>query len=188
MASLCEDIVKHYEEFRQYEQTGKAMIVAYSRPIAIKIYRRILEMRPVWSDKLAVVMTSGNKDPEDWRAIIGNDSHKKELEKRFKDNDSSLKIVIVVDMWLTGFDVPSLSTMYVYKPMSGHNLMQAIARVNRVFGDKQGGLVVDYVGIASALKTAMNDYTYRDRKIMVIRMWLKPPIRSFRRNWTFAVI
>ncbi len=82
------------------------MIVAYSRPIAIKIYRRILEMRPVWSDKLAVVMTSGNKDPEDWRAIIGNDSHKKELEKRFKDNDSSLKIVIVVDMWLTGFDVP----------------------------------------------------------------------------------
>lgn len=164
VASLCEDIVKHYEEFRQYEQTGKAMIVAYSRPIAIKIYRRILEMRPVWSDKLAVVMTSGNKDPEDWRAIIGNDSHKKELEKRFKDNDSSLKIVIVVDMWLTGFDVPSLSTMYVYKPMSGHNLMQAIARVNRVFGDKQGGLVVDYVGIASALKTAMNDYTYRDRK------------------------
>ena len=159
VASLCEDIVKHYEEFRQYEQTGKAMIVAYSRPIAIKIYRRILEMRPVWSDKLAVVMTSGNKDPEDWRAIIGNDSHKKELEKRFKDNDSSLKIVIVVDMWLTGFDVPSLSTMYVYKPMSGHNLMQAIARVNRVFGDKQGGLVVDYVGIASALKTAMNDYT-----------------------------
>ena len=148
----------------QYEQTGKAMIVAYSRPIAIKIYRRILEMRPVWGDKLAVVMTSGNKDPEDWRAIIGNDSHKKELEKRFKDNDSSLKIVIVVDMWLTGFDVPSLSTMYVYKPMSGHNLMQAIARVNRVFGDKQGGLVVDYVGIASALKTAMNDYTYRDRK------------------------
>lgn len=146
------------------EQTGKAMIVAYSRPIAIKIYRRILEMRPVWGDKLAVVMTSGNKDPEDWRAIIGNDSHKKELEKRFKDNDSSLKIVIVVDMWLTGFDVPSLSTMYVYKPMSGHNLMQAIARVNRVFGDKQGGLVVDYVGIASALKTAMNDYTYRDRK------------------------
>ena len=164
VASLCEDIVKHYEEFRQYEQTGKAMIVAYSRPIAIKIYRRILEMRPVWGDKLAVVMTSGNKDPEDWRAIIGNDSHKKELEKRFKDNDSSLKIVIVVDMWLTGFDVPSLSTMYVYKPMSGHNLMQAIARVNRVFGDKQGGLVVDYVGIASALKTAMNDYTYRDRK------------------------
>ncbi|MDE7005415.1 MAG: DUF3387 domain-containing protein, partial [Alistipes sp.] len=164
VASLCDDIVKHYEEFRQYEQTGKAMIVAYSRAIAMKIYRRILEMRPAWSEKLAVVMTSGNKDPEDWRAIIGNDARKKELEKEFKDNDGPLKIAIVVDMWLTGFDVPSLATMYVYKPMSGHNLMQAIARVNRVFGDKQGGLVVDYVGIASALRKAMNDYTIRDRR------------------------
>src|SRR5574344_2138522 len=162
--SLCGDILSHYEEFRQYEQTGKAMIVAYSRPIAMKIYQRLLELRPNWKEKLAVVMTSGNKDPEEWRPIIGNDSHKKVLEKRFKDNDSLLKIVIVVDMWLTGFDVPSLSTMYVYKPMSGHNLMQAIARVNRVFGDKTGGLVVDYVGIASALRKAMNDYTIRDRK------------------------
>lgn len=162
--SLCDDIVSHYEEFRQWEQTGKAMIVAYSRPIAMKIYERLLAMRPSWSDKVAVVMTSGNNDPEEWRKVIGNDSYKKELEKRFKDNDSPLKIVIVVDMWLTGFDVPSLSTMYVYKPMSGHNLMQAIARVNRVFGDKTGGLVVDYVGIASALKKAMNDYTLRDRK------------------------
>ena len=162
--SLVGDILDHYENYRQYEQTGKAMIVAYSRPIAMKIYHRILELRPAWSEKLAVVMTSGNKDPEEWREIIGNDAHKKELEKRFKDNDSPLKVVIVVDMWLTGFDVPSLSTMYVYKPMAGHNLMQAIARVNRVFGDKQGGLVVDYVGIASALKQAMNDYTIRDRK------------------------
>lgn len=162
--SLCDDIVAHYEEFRQYEQTGKAMIVAYSRPIAMKIYNRLLAIRPAWRDKVAVVMTSGNNDPEEWRKIIGNDSHKKELEKQFKDNDSPLKIAIVVDMWLTGFDVPSLSTMYVYKPMSGHNLMQAIARVNRVFGNKTGGLVVDYVGIASALKKAMNDYTLRDRK------------------------
>ena len=162
--SLVDDIIGHYEEFRQYEQTGKAMIVAYSRPIAMKMYHRILERRKEWKEKLAVVMTSDNRDPEEWRSIIGNDSYKKELEKRFKDNDSPLKIVIVVDMWLTGFDVPSLSTMYVYKPMAGHNLMQAIARVNRVFGDKQGGLVVDYVGIASALKQAMNDYTIRDRK------------------------
>ena len=161
---LVEDIVGHYEDYRQFEQTGKAMIVAYSRPIAMKIYRRMLDLRPEWKDKLAVVMTSGNKDPEEWRAIIGNDSHKKELERQFKDDAGQLKIVIVVDMWLTGFDVPSLSTMYVYKPMSGHNLMQAIARVNRVFEDKQGGLVVDYVGIASALKRAMNDYTVRDRR------------------------
>lgn len=164
ISSLVEDIVGHYEDYRQFEQTGKAMIVAYSRPIAMKIYRRMLELRSEWRDKLAVVMTSGNKDPEEWRAIIGNDSHKKELERQFKDDAEQLKIVIVVDMWLTGFDVPSLSTMYVYKPMSGHNLMQAIARVNRVFEDKQGGLVVDYVGIASALKRAMNDYTVRDRR------------------------
>lgn len=164
ISSLVEDIVRHYEDYRQFEQTGKAMIVAYSRPIAMKIYHRMLELRPEWRNKLAVVMTSGNKDPEEWRAIIGNDSHKKELERQFKDDAGPLKIVIVVDMWLTGFDVPSLSTMYVYKPMSGHNLMQAIARVNRVFEDKQGGLVVDYVGIASALKRAMNDYTVRDRR------------------------
>ena len=164
ISSLVEDIVGHYEDYRQFEQTGKAMIVAYSRPIAMKIYRRMLELRPEWRNKLAVVMTSGNKDPEEWGAIIGNDSHKKELERQFKDDAGPLKIVIVVDMWLTGFDVPSLSTMYVYKPMSGHNLMQAIARVNRVFEDKQGGLVVDYVGIASALKRAMNDYTVRDRR------------------------
>lgn len=164
ISSLVEDIVGHYEDYRQFEQTGKAMIVAYSRPIAMKIYHRMLELRPEWRNKLAVVMTSGNKDPEEWRAIIGNDSHKKELERQFKDDAGPLKIVIVVDMWLTGFDVPSLSTMYVYKPMSGHNLMQAIARVNRVFEDKQGGLVVDYVGIASALKRAMNDYTVRDRR------------------------
>ena len=164
ISSLVEDIVGHYEDYRQFEQTGKAMIVAYSRPIAMKIYRRMLDLRPEWKDKLAVVMTSGNKDPEEWRAIIGNDSQKKELERQFKDDAGKLKIVIVVDMWLTGFDVPSLSTMYVYKPMAGHNLMQAIARVNRVFEDKQGGLVVDYVGIASALKRAMNDYTVRDRR------------------------
>ena len=109
-------------------------------------------------------MTSGNNDPEEWRKIIGNKHHKDELAKKFKDNNSPMKIAIVVDMWLTGFDVPSLATMYVYKPMSGHNLMQAIARVNRVFSDKEGGLVVDYVGIASALKQAMNDYTSRDKK------------------------
>lgn len=108
-------------------------------------------------------MTSSNKDPEEWHDVIGNKRHKEELALKFKDDNDPLKIAIVVDMWLTGFDVPSLSTMYVYKPMSGHNLMQAIARVNRVYKDKEGGLVVDYVGIASALKQAMNDYTARDK-------------------------
>lgn len=162
--SLVCDILDHYENYRANLLTGKAMIVAYSRPIALKIYHRILELRPNWQDKIAVVMTSSNNDPEDWRAIIGNKSHKEELARKFKDNNDPLKIAIVVDMWLTGFDVPSLATMYVYKPMEGHNLMQAIARVNRVFEDKEGGLVVDYIGIASALKKAMNDYTIRDRK------------------------
>lgn len=162
--SLVTDILDHYENYRQHELTGKAMIVAYSRPIAMKIYRRIMELRPTWTEKVGVVMTSGNKDPEDWREIIGNKHHKEELAQKFKDNDSPMKIAIVVDMWLTGFDVPSLATMYVYKPMSGHNLMQAIARVNRVFKNKEGGLVVDYIGIAAALKQAMNDYTTRDKK------------------------
>lgn len=162
--SLVSDILDHYENNRENLLTGKAMIVAYSRPIAMKIYKRILELRPAWTEKVAVVMTSGNNDPEEWREIIGNKHHKDELAKKFKDNNSPLKIAIVVDMWLTGFDVPSLATMYVYKPMSGHNLMQAIARVNRVFRDKEGGIVVDYVGIATALKQAMNDYTSRDKK------------------------
>ena len=162
--SLVCDILDHYENNRADLLTGKAMIVAYSRPIAMKIYKRILELRPTWTEKVAVVMTDSNKDPEEWKEIIGNKRHKEELAKKFKDNDSPLKIAIVVDMWLTGFDVPSLATMYVYKPMKGYNLMQAIARVNRVFKDKEGGLVVDYVGIASALKEAMNDYTSRDKK------------------------
>jgi len=162
--SLVGDILDHYENNRENLLTGKAMIVAYSRPIAMKIYKKILELRPTWTEKVEVVMTSGNNDPEEWRQIIGNKHHKNELAKKFKDNNSAMKIAIVVDMWLTGFDVPSLSTMYVYKPMSGHNLMQAIARVNRVFRDKEGGLVVDYVGIATALKQAMNDYTSRDKK------------------------
>lgn len=162
--SLVRDILGHYENHRADLLTGKAMIVAYSRPIAMKIYRRILELRPSWAEKIAVVMTQENNDPEEWRQIVGNKAHRNALARRFKDNESPLKIAIVVDMWLTGFDVPSLATLYMYKPMAGHNLMQAIARVNRVFRDKEGGLVVDYVGIASALKKAMHDYTVRDRK------------------------
>ena len=164
IASLVDDILDHYENYRENLLTGKAMIVAYSRTIAMKIYQRILQLRPGWKEKVGVVMTQGNNDPEEWREIIGNKAHKEDLARKFKDNNSPMKIAIVVDMWLTGFDVPSLATMYVYKPMAGHNLMQAIARVNRVFRDKEGGLVVDYVGIAAALKQAMNDYTVRDKK------------------------
>ena len=114
----------------------------------MKIHKRILELRPEWTEKVKVVMTSGNKDPEEWADIIGGKAYKKELAKKFKDENDTMKIAIVVDMWLTGFDVPSLATMYVYKPMKDHNLMQAIARVNRVFPEKAGGLIVDYVGIS----------------------------------------
>ena len=167
--ALVRDIIDHYEQNRAQLLTGKAMIVALTRPIAIKIYRKMLELRPDWTEKVKVVMSGSNQDPEDWQKIIGNEAYKKELAAKFKKDDDPMKIAIVRDMWLTGFDVPSLATMYVYKPMSGHNLMQAIARVNRVFeandGEKkEGGLIVDYVGIAQALKAAMKQYTNRDQR------------------------
>lgn len=162
--TLCRDIIDHYEANRQDHLTGKAMIVALDRATGIEIYKRLVELRPQWKDIIGVVMTQGNQDPAEWNDIIGSAAHKQELARQFKDNDSAMKIAIVVDMWLTGFDVPSLATMYVYKPMKGHNLMQAIARVNRVFPEKSGGLVVDYIGIAQALKKAMHDYTNRDKK------------------------
>ena len=161
--SLCRDIIDHYEKNRQQELTGKAMIVAYNKDAAVKIYRKILELRPEWKDKMHVVASAANTDKEEWADVIQAGKNK-EYAALFKDDESPMKIAIVVDMWLTGFDVPSLATMYVYKPMKGHNLMQAIARVNRVFPEKEGGLIVDYVGIASALKQAMQDYTNRDRK------------------------
>jgi type I restriction enzyme R subunit len=161
--TLCRDIIDHYEQFRQYELTGKAMILAYSREIAIKIHQQLMALRPAWEGKVKTVITGSNDDPEGWREYTGTKQDKTELARQFKDPDDPFKIAIVVDMWLTGFDVPSLATMYIYKPMKGHNLMQAIARVNRVYKDKEGGLVVDYIGIAWALKEAMNDYTGRDR-------------------------
>ena len=167
--ALVRDIIDHYEQNRAQLLTGKAMVVALTREIAIKIYRKMLELRPSWTEKVKVVMSGSNKDPEDWQKIIGNEAYKKELAAMFKKDDDPMKIAIVRDMWLTGFDVPSLATMYVYKPMSGHNLMQAIARVNRVFeandGEKkEGGLIVDYVGIAQALKAAMKQYSNRDQR------------------------
>ena len=161
--SLCRDIVEHYEKYRQNELTGKAMIVAYNKEAAVRIYRQILELRPDWTEKIHVVASAANQDKEEWYDVI-DARRNKEYAALFKDDESPMKIAIVVDMWLTGFDVPSLATMYVYKPMRDHNLMQAIARVNRVFPDKEGGLIVDYVGIAQALKQAMHDYTSRDRQ------------------------
>ena len=161
--SLCRDIIEHYEKNRQQELTGKAMIVAYNKEAAVKIYHKILELRPEWTEKVHVVASAANTDKEEWHDVI-QPRMNKEYAALFKEDASPMKIAIVVDMWLTGFDVPSLATMYVYKPMKGHNLMQAIARVNRVFPGKEGGLIVDYVGIAGALKQAMQDYTQRDRQ------------------------
>ena len=159
---LADDIVNHYEQ-RQDILNGKAMIVSMSRKIAINLYKEILTIRPNWSKKIKVVLTDNNNDPEEWHELVGNKQYRDNLAIEFKDSKSELKIVIVVDMWLTGFDVPDLATMYIDKPMKGHNLMQAIARVNRVYKDKEAGLIVDYIGIGADLKVALNEYTNRDR-------------------------
>jgi type I restriction enzyme R subunit len=169
---VAKDIVEHFEK-RQNSQNsgiGKAMIVVMSRRIAIDLYKAIVELRPDWhSDDLdkgiiKVVMTGSSSDPTDWQKHIGTKAIRERVAKRMKNNKDELKLVIVRDMWLTGFDVPSLNTMYVDKPMYGHNLMQAIARVNRVFREKQGGLIVDYIGIADNLKKALNEYTESDKE------------------------
>ncbi len=159
---LADDIIAHYED-RQYVLTGKAMIVCMTRRIAINLYKTILKKRPEWKNKIKVVLTSGNKDEEEWHDIIGNKAYRDQLMIEFKDDKSEFKIAMVVDMWLTGFDVPSMATMYIDKPMKGHNLMQAIARVNRVYKDKEAGLIVDYIGMAAELKTALSQYTKRDQ-------------------------
>lgn len=145
---LADDIIAHYED-RQYVLTSKAMIVCMSRRIAINLYRIILEKWPEWTNKIKVVLTSSNQDDKDWHGIIGNKAYREGLRVEFQDDESEFKIAIVVDMWLTGFDVPSMATMYVDKPMKGHNLMQAIARANRVYKDKEAGLIVDYIGMAA---------------------------------------
>ncbi len=164
VAAIAADLVAHFEE-RNQAQTGKAMIVAMSRDICVHLYNEIVRLRPDWHDAdpekgaIKIVMTGSASDKALLRPHIYSKPVKKRLEKRFKDPDDPLRLVIVRDMWLTGFDAPCLHTLYVDKPMKGHNLMQAIARVNRVFRDKQGGLVVDYIGIANELKSALKEYT-----------------------------
>ena len=161
---VAEDIVEHYEQ-RLDAIEGKAMVVCMSRRICIELYRELVRLRPDWEhaddDKgaIKVVMTGSASDPPDWQPHIRNKPRREALAKRFRDAEDPLRIVLVRDMWLTGFDAPSLHTMYVDKPMRGHGLMQAIARVNRVFKDKPGGLVVDYLGLANELKQALATYT-----------------------------
>ena len=161
---IAADIVDHFEKRREAFE-GKGMIVCMSRRVAVELYEEIIKIRPSWHDSdlkkgaIKVVMTSSSSDPGNWQIHHTTKQDRKAVGERFKDENDNLKLVIVRDMWLTGFDVPCLHTMYVDKPMRGHNLMQAIARVNRVFKDKPGGLIVDYIGIASDLKTALATYT-----------------------------
>ena len=164
VALVARDIVEHFERRRE-AMDGKAMVVCMSRRICIDLYRELVRLRPAWLDDddrrgaLKVVMTGQASDPPDWQRHIGNKARREALAKRFRDPADPLRMVLVRDMWLTGFDAPSLHTMYVDKPMRGHGLMQAIARVNRVFRDKPGGLVVDYLGLAHELKRALATYT-----------------------------
>lgn len=159
---VVKDVINHYEE-RENLVAGKAMIVAYSRTAAYMMYKEILKQRPDYLNKVKMVMTTNNQDDDEMAKLIGTKKTQKEREDEFRSLDSDFKIVIVVDMWLTGFDVPSLDTMYIDKPMKAHNLMQAIARVNRVYPGKSGGLVVDYIGLKKELFEALKTYTNRDQ-------------------------
>jgi len=166
---VARDLVAHFES-RIVGMEGKAMVVCMSRRICVALYDEIVRLRPDWhgdddgSGAIKVVMTGDASDPTDWQPHIRNTARRELLSNRFKDPDDALKLAIVRDMWLTGFDAPSLHTMYVDKPMRGHGLMQAIARVNRVFRDKPAGLVVDYIGIAQNLKSALRQYSSDDRR------------------------
>ena len=166
---VARDLVEHFES-RVVGMDGKAMIVCMSRRICVALYGEIVKLRPDWhSDDdekggIKIVMTGAASDPKQWQRHIGGKARQELLAKRIKDPDDALKLVIVRDMWLTGFDAPSLHTMYVDKPMRGHGLMQAIARVNRVFRDKPAGLIVDYIGIAQNLKSALGQYSCDDRR------------------------
>ena len=159
IALIAADLVTHFEK-RQEAMDGKAMVVCMSRRICVDLYDAIIKLRPAWAkDTLKVVMTGSADDGPAWQQHIGNKEKRRTLATRFKDSRDPFRMVIVRDMWLTGFDAPCLSTMYADKPMQGHGLMQAIARVNRVFKDKPGGLVVDYLGLADQLKRALCTYT-----------------------------
>lgn len=166
---VAEDLVRHFED-RVAAMDGKAMIVCMSRRICVALYNEIIRLKPGWhsdddnAGAVKIVMTGSASDPREWQPHIGNKARRELLAKRAKDDKDPLKLVIVRDMWLTGFDAPCMHTMYVDKPMQGHGLMQAIARVNRVFRDKPAGLVVDYIGLAQNLKTALSQYSKSDQE------------------------
>ena len=161
LSIIAKDIIKDYEQRKDILE-GKAMIVCMSRKIAIKLYKKILEIKPDWINKVKPVLTDSNDDPEEWHKITGNKKYRDELAKEFKNKNSEFKIAIVTDMWLTGFDVMELSIMYIDKLMKGHSLIQAISRVNRVCEDKEGGVIIDYIGIVKQLEEALSKYTKKD--------------------------
>lgn len=163
---LASDILKHYNE-RKDVLNGKAMIVCMSRKIAAKLYYQIIGLAPGLKEQVALVVTESNKDSEEERKLFKDKAYRENAAKEFKRKDGSIKIAIVVDMWLTGFDVTDLDVMYIDKPMKGHNLMQAIARVNRVNIGKESGLIVDYIGIKRSLEEALNTYTARDKELNI---------------------
>lgn len=167
---IVKDIISHFEE-RKDMVADHAMVVAYSRKAAYTMYKKFIELRPDYKDVVNMIITPSNKDPEDMQKAVGTKNDKKDLEIRFKneanDPNEKFKIAIVVDMWLTGFDVPRLGVMYIDKPMKAHNLMQAIARVNRVYKTKTAGLIVDYIGLKAWLLDALKTYTTRDQKQVV---------------------
>ena len=161
---LATDILAHYDE-RKDILSGKAMIVCMSRDIAYKLYKELVAQAPEKESEIAVIVTESNKDTDEKRELFKDKAYRENMAKEFKKKDGSIKIVIVVDMWLTGFDVTDLDVMYIDKPMKGHNLMQAIARVNRVHVGKESGLIVDYIGIKRSLEEALNIYTARDKEL-----------------------
>jgi Type I site-specific restriction-modification system, R (restriction) subunit and related helicases len=169
LALVAEDMIAHFEN-RLSALDGKAMVVCMSRRICVKLYDEIIKLRPEWHSTddnagvVKIVMTGAASDPEEWQQHIGNKARRELLAKRVRDPEDELKLVIVRDMWLTGFDAPCMHTMYIDKPMQGHGLMQAIARVNRVFRDKPAGLIVDYIGIAQNLKSALQQYSRDDQE------------------------
>lgn len=169
LALVAKDMVAHFED-RVAALDGKAMVVCMSRRICVKLYNEIIKLRPDWhsaddnAGAVKIVMTGAASDPQEWQQHIGNKARRDLLAKRARDPKDPLKLVIVRDMWLTGFDAPCMHTMYVDKPMQGHGLMQAIARVNRVFRDKPAGLIVDYIGVAQSLKSALQQYSKNDQE------------------------
>lgn len=160
---LAKDIIEHYEN-RKGILNDKAMIVCMSRKIAFNLYNIMLSLRPEYNEQLKLIVTSSNKDDEKMREVIKDKKYRDYIANDFKNKNGKTKIVIVVDMWLTGFDVPDLDVMYIDKPMKGHNLMQAIARVNRIYAGKNSGLIVDYIGIFKSINNALSIYTKRDKE------------------------